>query len=137
VRAVADARGRSADADGQSRSRPTGWNRPTWPRIAGIAALLVLAFIFSRSCQQSQTRVTQEQAIAIAERQIDFEPEQTQVRLLRQGLSSRPFWFVVFSIPKDEGSPQGVAQYRIDANTGEVAEIDQGGRTQQEEQRQR
>jgi hypothetical protein len=129
---VADADGRSADADGRSRSQGTEWHRPTWPRIAVIAALLVLAFFVSRSCQQSQIRITKEQAIATAEERIDFTPENTQVRLLRQGLSSKPFWIVSLSIPSDENEDafSQLALVRIDANTGEIAEVQQGGQAQ-------
>ena len=72
-------------------------------------------------------RVTKEQAIATAERQIDFDPTRTQVRLLRQGLSSKPFWIVSLSIPRgdpvttDEFSE--LAVIRVDANTGKIADV--------------
>jgi Peptidase propeptide and YPEB domain len=128
-----------ADADGQSPSQGTEWHRPTWPRLAVIGALLVLAFFVSRSCQQSQIRITKEQAIATAEEQIDFTSENTQVRLLRQGLTSKPFWIVSLSVPSDEGedSFSHLALVRIDANTGKVVEVQQGGQAQEEERRQR
>jgi hypothetical protein len=136
---VADADGRSLDGDGRSRTRTTEWHRPTWPRIAVIGAVLVLAFFVSRSCQQSQVRITEEQAIATAERQVDFESENTQIRLLRQGLTSKPFWIVSLSVPGDEGENtfSRLALVRIDANTGEVAEVQQGRQAQDEKRRQR
>jgi hypothetical protein len=92
-----------------------------------IGALLVLTFVASRSCQQSQIRVTKEQAIATAERQIDFEPRGTQVRLLRQGLGRQPFWIVSLSIPTGEEPDtfSRLALVRVDANTGEVASVEQ------------
>jgi hypothetical protein len=128
-----------ADADGRSRSRATEWQRPTWPRIAVIAALIVLAFFVSRSCQQSQIRITKEQAIATAEERVDFTPENTQVRLLRQGLSSKPFWIVSLSVPSDEeeNAFSRLALVRIDANTGEIADVQQGQPARQEQQRPR
>jgi hypothetical protein len=139
VSAVADADGRSSDGDGLSGTRPTEWHRPTWPRLAVIGAVLVLAFFVSRSCQQSQVRITEEQAIATAERQVDFESENTQIRLLRQGLGSKPFWIVSLSVPGDEGENtfSRLALVRIDANTGEVAEVQQGRQAQDEKRRQR
>jgi hypothetical protein len=99
----------------------------------------VLAFFVSRSCQQSQVRITEEQAIATAERQVDFESENTQIRLLRQGLGSKPFWIVSLSVPGDEGENtfSRLALVRIDANTGEVAEVQQGRQAQDEKRRQR
>ena len=86
--------------------------------------MLVLAFFVARSCQQEQVRLTQEQAIVIAERQVSFEPEQTQIRLLRQGLNSRPYWIVSLSIPgKREDTYRRLATVQIDANTGKVEEV--------------
>jgi hypothetical protein len=92
--------------------------------VAVIAALLVLAFVVSRSCQQSQIRVTKEQAIASAERQVDFDPTRTQVRLRRQGVGSKPFWIVSLSIPREGGRAfKELAVVRVDANSGKVADV--------------
>jgi hypothetical protein len=89
--------------------------------------VLALAFVASRSCQQGQVRITKEQAIATAERQIPFDPTRTQVRLLRQGLSSKPFWVVSLSIPRgddlDTQDFRQLAVVKVDANTGKVAEV--------------
>lgn len=95
---------------------------PTWPRVAMVAAALVLAFFVSRSCQQDQVRVTEEQAIAIAEGEVDFEPVNTQVRFLRQGISREPFWFVSLSVPArgDEEGFSRLVVVRVDARTGEI-----------------
>jgi hypothetical protein len=101
--------------------------RPTWGRILVLIALVALAAVVAQSCQQSQIRVTQGQAIAIAKRQIDFEPKSTQIRLLRQGLNRKPFWFVSMSDPI--GSvihPQGytrIVVVEVDANTGKVEDV--------------
>jgi Peptidase propeptide and YPEB domain len=143
---MADADGRAADGDRRapnaevrSRSQAAAWQRPTWPKLAAIGAVLVLAFFVSRSCQQSQIRVTKEQAIATAEEQVDFSSENTQIRLLRQGLSSKPFWIVSLSVPSDEGenSFSHLALVRIDANTGEIAEVQEGRPAREAQQRQR
>jgi Peptidase propeptide and YPEB domain len=131
---VADADGRSGNADGRSRTQATAWRRPTWPRLAVIGALLVLAFFVSRSCQQSQIRITKEQAIATAEKQVDFTPENTQIRLLRQGLNSKPFWIVSLSVPTSEGADtfRRLALVRVDANTGKVESVQEGERQQKQ-----
>jgi uncharacterized membrane protein YkoI len=90
-----------------------------------IVGVLVLAFFVARGCQQEQVRLTQEQAIVIAERQVSFEPEDTQIRLLRQGLNSRPYWIVSLSIPGErDDTYRRLATVQIDANTGEVADVD-------------
>jgi hypothetical protein len=89
--------------------------------------VLALAFVASRSCQQDQVRITKEQAIATAERQIDFDPTRTQVRLLRQGLNSKAFWVVSLSVPVgkelDTQEFRELAIVRIDANTGKVEDV--------------
>jgi uncharacterized membrane protein YkoI len=90
-----------------------------------IVGVLLLAFFVARPCQQSQVRITEEQAIGIAERQVSFEPEDVQIRLLRQGLNSRPYWIVSLSIPgKREDTFRRLATVQIDANSGKVADVD-------------
>jgi hypothetical protein len=89
--------------------------------------LVVLAAVVARSCQQSQIRISKEQAIAIADRQVDFKPGSTQIRMLRQGLNRKPFWFVSLSDPIGSAlRPQGFTQLvvvQIDANTGKVEDV--------------
>jgi hypothetical protein len=86
-------------------------------------ALLAATFAVSQTCQKSQIRVTKEQAIASAERQVDFEPESTQVRLLRQGINSKPFWIVSLSVPRRDGAFKELAVVRLDANSGKVVDL--------------
>jgi hypothetical protein len=89
-----------------------------------IVCVFALALVVGRGCQQSQVRFTKEQAIVIAERQVDFEPERTQVRLLRQGLNSRPYWIVSLSIPGEtEDTFRRLATVKINANNGKVEEV--------------
>jgi hypothetical protein len=105
----------------------SGRVRPTWGRILVLIALVVLAAIVARSCQQAQIRISKEQAIAIADRQIDFTPGSTQIRLLRQGLNRKPFWFVSLSDPIGSATdPRGFTRLvivEIDANTGSVEDV--------------
>ena len=119
----------------------SGRVRPTWGRILVLIALVVLAAVVARSCQQSQIRVTKEQAIAIADRQIDFKPESTQIRLLRQGLNRKPFWFVSLSDPIGSAThPRGFTRIvivEIDANSGSVEDVKrecESGRPGEEEE---
>jgi Peptidase propeptide and YPEB domain len=93
-----------------------------------VVALLALTFVASRSCQQDQVRITKDQAIATAKRQIEFNPTRTQVRMLRQGLQSRPYWIVSLSIPRARQGNHAsafteLAVVRVDANTGKVADV--------------
>jgi Peptidase propeptide and YPEB domain len=91
--------------------------------------VLLAAFAFSQTCQKSQVRVTKENAIATAKRQIEFKPTRTQIRLLRQGLNSKPFWIVSLSIPTEKTDVfRRLTVVRVDANTGEVEDVERGHR---------
>ena len=93
--------------------------QPVWARVAFVLVILALAFVVAQTCQKSQIRFDKNQAIATAERQVDFTPERTQVRLLRQGLDSKPYWIVSLSTPGEQkGTFRDLAVVRIDANTG-------------------
>jgi hypothetical protein len=105
----------------RSRGRMAG---SPWLRAGVIGCVLVLAFVASRTCQNSQIRVTKDQAIATAEREVRFNPTREQVRLVRQGLNAKPFWAVSLSIPMKDGDGfRRLAVVKVDANTGKVASV--------------
>jgi hypothetical protein len=92
-----------------------------------LVAVLAAAFAFSQTCQKDQVRVSKEQAIETAREQVPFTPTRTQVRLLRQGIQSEPFWIVSLSIPTDrEDVFRRLAVVWIDANTGKVEDVERG-----------
>jgi hypothetical protein len=85
----------------------------------------VLALVVAQTCQQAQVRITQEQAIATAREEIRFTPEIVNVRLLRQGLRSKPYWFVNMSTrARDDQTVRRLVVVQVDANNGEVVEVD-------------
>jgi hypothetical protein len=92
-----------------------------------IGLVLVAAFVFAQTCQKDQVRVSKEQAIQTARDQVTFEPERTQIRMLRQGINSKPFWIVSLSIPGEtEGTFRQLAVVRLDANNGKVEDVERG-----------
>jgi hypothetical protein len=98
--------------------------RRRWLPVIVLGSLILITFFASRSCQPSHIRLTKDQAIAKAEEQIEFDPTRVQVRLLRQGLGSHPFWIVSLSIPtKQTDVFKKLAVVRIDANTGKVTDV--------------
>jgi hypothetical protein len=100
---------------------------PTWLRVGVIVAVLALAFVAAQTCQKSSIRLDEDEAIAKAEAQVSFEPQSTQIRLLRQGLTSKPYWIVSLSIPgKVEGTFRRLAVVHINANTGKVETVERG-----------
>ena len=113
---------------GAMTQQPVRWRQSvaplTWARGLVIVGLFVAAVLVAKTCQQAQVRVTQDGAIATARKRIDFTPTRTQIRLVRQGINSRPFWAVSFSIPKrDRSGYDRVATVRVDANSGKVAAV--------------
>jgi hypothetical protein len=92
--------------------------------------LFGFTFFVVKACQDDQVRLTQDDAIALAEEQVDFKPENTQIRLLRQGLDRRPVWVVSLSIPLGDEGPdpdffKRLALVRIDANKGTVESVEE------------
>jgi hypothetical protein len=62
--------------------------------------------------------------VATATQRVAFTPEQTQVRLVRQGLTGHPYWAVSLSIPAASGEGYDkLVTVRVDANTGAVAAV--------------
>lgn len=125
--------GASAAGNGGVRWRSTPARRWITPRRVAFVVLIVAVLFAARSCQQSQIRVSQQQAIAKARGEVDFRPTDTQVRLVRQGLNSHPYWAVSLSVPRrvvaGQDRPSGNAAYRrlavvrVDANTGKVVAV--------------
>jgi hypothetical protein len=116
----------TAQAETGRWGTPLTGGGPTWLRVAVIAAVLAVAFVASQTCQKSSIRVEKDEAIATATKQVDFKPTSTQIRLLRQGLTSKPFWIVSLSVPGErDGTFRELAVVRINANTGKVETVNQ------------
>ena len=97
---------------------------PKWLRVGVIISVLLLAFVAAQTCQKSSIRLDKNQAIAKAKEQVDFTPDRTQIRMLRQGVPSKPFWVVSLSRRgKTPGSFSALAVVRINANTGKVESV--------------
>jgi hypothetical protein len=92
--------------------------------VGVIVSVLLLAFVAAQTCQKSSVRLDKNQAIAKARAQVSFTPKRIQVRLLRQGVPSKPFWIVSLSRPgKRPGTFSALAVIRINANTGKIESI--------------
>ena len=98
------------------RDRPLG-------RILILAVVLVVALVAARTCASRDTDVSQDEAIEIAQREVDFEPERTMVRFTPRGIDSRPYWAVSLSLLDERGATERVTVVLVDAKTGDVAEI--------------
>lgn len=93
-----------------------------------LVGVFLLALFVAKGCQEKQVRVTEEQAVEKANAAIDFEPTYTQVRLLRQGVDRKAFWFVSLSRPIGFSGDradlfEALAVVEIDARTGEITSV--------------
>jgi hypothetical protein len=104
------------------RRRPP---QSVWLRVGLVVVLFAVTLFAAKSCQQSQIRITKDQAIAAAEKRVPFKPTRVQVRMLRQGLNSRPLWIVSLSVPRAGARDvfDELAVVRVSANTGKVEDV--------------
>jgi uncharacterized membrane protein YkoI len=87
-----------------------------------LAVVLLAALLVARTCGSSEPTVTQEEAIAIAKRQVDFEPQEVQIRNVPRGIEGRRSWAV--SLYTGTISRPGTCRLvEIDARTGRVAQV--------------
>jgi hypothetical protein len=101
------------------RDRPLG-------KAALLLAVLLLAFLASRSCASRDTDVSQEEAVEIAREEVDFEPDRVSVRFVPRGVPSQPYWAVSLSTEDTEGRLERVTVVVVDARTGDVEEVREG-----------
>lgn len=87
--------------------------------------MVAAAFLVSRSCQRTYVRVTDDQAVAIGLRHIDFKPQGHAVRLVQRGVPPRRYWAVSYWIrePDSEGGYRKLGVVLVDANTGKVTKV--------------
>ena len=91
-------------------------------KVAILVAILLVALLVARSCGSSQPTVSQDEAIAIAKRQVDFEAPNVQVRNVPRGLQGRRSWAVSLytGTPAEPGTCRLV---EIDARSGRVVSV--------------
>jgi hypothetical protein len=84
-------------ADDDAPKKPA---RITRRGVVAVVALFVVTLVAAQTCQQSQ------------------------VRLVRQGLNGQPFWAVSFSVPAKSGDGYTrLTTVRVDANSGTVEAV--------------
>ena len=88
-------------------------------KIVLLVAVLLLAFLVARTCGSSAPEVSQEEAIEIAKGEVDFEPNQVQIRNVPRGIEGQRSWMVSLytGTPTD---PQECRIVEIEADSGDV-----------------
>jgi hypothetical protein len=90
-------------------------------RVAILVALLLVAFFITKSCTRQQNNVSQDEAVAIARKEIDFEPSKHQIKYLPQGIPPVYYWAVNFVQESPNGRVIRTEVVLVNATTGEVA----------------
>ncbi len=99
-------------------------------RLLFVAAGLLVVIFLMRGC--SGVDISREEAVANATTAFEahegyFEPENTEARVLRQGIPTSAVWVVVFTVPDPDGSRNEFlhhATVRVDAGTGDVLDVE-------------
>ncbi len=86
--------------------------------------MLLLALFVARACASTGDEISKEEAIEIAEREVSYRPDRTQVRLIRRGApQSRPYWAVSLATVDSRGDLERVTVVVVDARTRAVTEV--------------
>jgi hypothetical protein len=88
-----------------------------------MAALILLALLLTRVLGHGNAKISEERAVATARPYAGFTPEGHNIRLVRRGIPSRPFWAISFWIKNDAGDPTRVTVVLVNADTGDVTEV--------------
>jgi hypothetical protein len=106
----------------ESAARPARDLRDRWAfRVAVLIAVLFVAFVSTKSCARQQNRISQDEAVAIAQKQIDFEFTRYQVKYLPQGVPPVYYWAVNFAKEDANGQVVHTEVVLVNASTGVVA----------------
>jgi hypothetical protein len=95
----------------------------TWSRVAFMVALLALGLVLTRVLGRTNTKVSKDDAVAVARPKVDFKPQGYNIRLVRQGIPPRPVWAVSFWIRKVGGGFSRITIVLVDANNGRVMQV--------------
>jgi hypothetical protein len=120
-----------AGAAPQPRTLAPGqrWRGPIPPLTLGRGLVLLVLFgliVFSyETCQKGGVKVSQSEAVETARPYAGFTPTRTQVRFIRQGINSRAYWAVSFSVPDPKKGDEylRLTTVRVDATTGKIAAV--------------
>ena len=87
-----------------------------------LVAVLVAAFLVSRSCGSSEGAITKDEAVEIARREVDYEPDGVQVRNVPEGIRPRRVWAVSLYTGTFR-APTRLTVVEVDAETGQVRDV--------------
>jgi Peptidase propeptide and YPEB domain len=109
----------SSNGPEPAATRPRDLRDNAYVRVAILVALLLVAFLVTKSCARQQNEVSQDEAVAIAKEHVDFTPDDYQVKYLPQGVPPVYYWAVsLYTV--ENGQPDHVEVVLVNATTGAV-----------------
>lgn len=109
----------SSDGHKAEGPRPRDLRDSPYVRVAILLALLLVAFLVTKSCARQQNAISHDEAVAIAKEHVDFTPDDYQVKYLPQGVPPVYYWAVSLYTVKN-GQPDHVEVVLVNATTGSV-----------------
>ncbi len=91
-------------------------------KAAILIAVLLAAFLATQSCASRDTEISKEEAVEIARKEVDFQPDRVMTRFVPRGIDSRPSWAVSLSTTDAAGRLERVTVVVVDGRTGEIVE---------------
>jgi hypothetical protein len=103
-----------------------GWKRLRPSRALGIfVALVLVTLLASRTCADTSEFLTKEEAVAIAQREIEYAPDGNNIRFLRRGVDQHPYWAVSLWVLGSDGvTKTRTTVVVVDARGGRVVQVD-------------
>jgi hypothetical protein len=87
--------------------------------VAIVVAVLLAAFLVSRSCGSSKGDVSKDEALEIARQNIDFTPSGVQIKNVPGGLGSQRIWAVSLYTGTFQNIDRCIV-LQIDSDSGDV-----------------
>lgn len=103
--------------------RVRGLSRSTKALIVGVI-LIALLGVSGVLRAGNDVTVSSERAVDIATERLDFEPDLTAVKMVREGIDLHPIWAVSFSTEGTGGERYGeILVVSVDARSGEIIRV--------------
>jgi hypothetical protein len=95
----------------------------TWSRVGFMVGLLLIGLVLTRVLGKTRPNVSEAKAVQIARPKVDFTPQGHNIRLVRRGIPSRPYWVISFWIRKSTGGYKRITVVLVDSTSGRIAEV--------------
>jgi hypothetical protein len=88
-----------------------------------MVGLLAIGLVLTRVLGKTSPRVSKTEAVQIARPMVDFRPQGHNIRLIRRGIPSRPYWVISFWIRNNTGGYRRITVVLVDSNSGRITEV--------------